>query len=350
MNHLFLLSGDYAALAKEEIISLFNLKNCRVIGSLLVADLGANEEGFAITIRRLALTKRICRLLFECKLGELARSMKRYDWNSIYKDDFCVRVHNFNKKNPKKFTEKKLAAHVWNSLRNPKVSLECPKTAIEVFITANKAFCGLVEYNNAEKFESRKPHLRQFRHPSSLHPKIARAFVNISGAQENNILLDPFCGTGGLLIEAGLMGIKAIGYDINKEMAEGCRENLKNFKIKNYKIFNVNALKISHKFDYAVTDLPYGLNSNIILEHGKGDWREHRINKKIQNNGFVESLENFYLLFLKTLRKKLKKNAVIIFPSYASHKKLLKAAKFTIEKEFSIYVHRSLTRRIVKIS
>ena len=350
MDYIFSLSGDYTRLAKEEITSLFSLKYCRVIGRLLIADMDSDEEEFNKAARRLSLTKKICRLLFECKAGELPQSMNKYDWNTVYRSDFCVRVYDFNKNHQKKFTEKDLAAHVWNSLKNPKVSLNSPKTAIEIFIIKDKAFCGLAVHSNAEKFELRKPHLRQFTHPSSLHPKIARALVNISCARESNTVLDPFCGTGGFLIEAGLMGIKTVGYDINKEMAEGCKENMKNFKIRDFKIFNRNALKISHKFDYAVTDLPYGLNSNVILEHGKGNWRKFRINKKIQNKGFAESLEDFYLLFLKSLRKKLKKKAVIIFPSYANRKKLLKASKFRIESEFSIYVHRSLTRRIVKIS
>ena len=151
------------------------------------------------------------------------------------------------------------------------------------------------------------------------------------------------------MIEAGLMGIKTTGYDINEIMEKGCRENLKNFKIKKFEIFNANALKISNSFDYAVTDLPYGLNSNVILEYGKNNWKDYRINKKIQNSGFHASLEKFYLSFLKKLRKKLRKKAVIIFPSYVNHKKLLKSSKFRIEKEFSIYVHRSLTRNIVRV-
>ena len=217
-----------------------------------------------------------------------------------------------------------------------------------MFIIKEKAYCGLLIYTNKEYFESRKSHLRPFPHPSSLHPKVARALVNLTGIKEREILLDPFCGTGGFLIESGLMGIKSIGYDINKIMINGCIENLKHFKIRNCKIKAKNAVEIADRFDYAVTDLPYGLNSNVILGYDK-DWKKFRLNKKIQKKDFVKNLEQFYLKFLKNLRKKLKKNAVIVFPSYVNCRKLLNQSKFMIEKEFEIYVHRSLARRIVKI-
>ena len=36
---------------------------------------------------------------------------------------------------------------------------------------------------------------------------------------------------GGFLIEAGLMSIKTIGYDIDKIMINGCNQNLEYFKI-----------------------------------------------------------------------------------------------------------------------
>ena len=61
-------------------------------------------------------------------------------------------------------------------------------------------------------------------------------------------------------------------------------------------------------------------------------------------------MEEFYSEFLKNLRKKIKKKAVIVFPSYADYKKLLKKNGFKIEFEYSDYVHRSLTRKMVRVS
>ena len=222
---------------------------------------------------------------------------------------------------------------------------------VELFIDNGKVYCGLLIWDNTKNFEKRKTHLRPFPRPSSLHPKLARALVNITGAKENETLIDTFCGTGGFLIEAGLMNIKAVGYDISKNMVKGCKENLRYFKIKSYKIINQNALNINKKFDYAVTDLPYGLNSNVYLQYNKKsiNKKSNKINLKINKKDAIKNIEKFYLKFLTKLRKILRKKAVIIFPSYVNWRRILKKANLKIEKEFSIYVHRSLTRKIVKI-
>ncbi len=44
-----------------------------------------------------------------------------------------------------------------------------------------------------------------------MSPKLARCMVNLTGVKENDLVLDPFCGTGGILIEAGIMGARVIG-------------------------------------------------------------------------------------------------------------------------------------------
>ena len=373
MKYIFFLSRDYLDLAKEEVLSLFNIKEYKIIDGLLVIGLMENSD--ENLIKKLALTKGIYRLLFECKVNQLIKIMEKYDWDSIYNDNFCLRIYNFddNKNNHnneksiiksinekpnkkinknKNYSEKNLAGYIWRSLKHPKVNLENPKTKVELFFIKHKVYGGLLIKENNEDFESRKAHLRPFPHPSSLHPKLARALVNVAGI-EDGTLLDPFCGTGGFLIEAGLMGIKIIGCDISKNMAKGCKENLNHFKIKNYRIINQNALNIKKKADCVITDLPYGLNSNVYLQYNKRSLKkfDNKINLKIKTNkkDAIKNLERFYLRFLTKLRKILKNKAVIIFPSYVDYRKLLKAAKFRIDKEFSIYVHRSLTRKIVKI-
>ena len=374
MKYIFSLSGDYIKLGVEEVLSLFNVGEYNLLDNLLIVDLKDNEKEIKKLGKRLALTKSIYKLLFECDADKLIEIMKKYDWNSIYKDSFCLRINYLknpikrksineeislnsqtNKKSIKnavhKDSEKNLAGYIWRSVNKPKVDLESPKTKIELFIVNDKVYCGLLVKDVNENFESRKAHLRPFPHPSSLHPKLARALVNMTGIKENETLLDSFCGTGGFLIESGLMNIKIVGCDISKSMVKGCKENLRYFRIKRYKIINNNALNIKNKFDYAVTDLPYGLNSNVYLRYNKNALKDksNKINLKINKKNQIKNIEKFYLKFLKKLKKILKKKAVIIFPSYVNYKKLLKSAKFKIEKEFEIYVHRSLTRNIIKI-
>ena len=60
-----------------------------------------------------------------------------------------------------------------------------------------------------------------------LPPKLAQIMLNLSKSERGLTVLDPFCGTGTVLIEAALMGTDVEGSDINMSMAEYSEENLK---------------------------------------------------------------------------------------------------------------------------
>ena len=68
---------------------------------------------------------------------------------------------------------------------------------------------------------------RPFFQPGSMAPADARAYVNLAGAAPGRTVLDPMCGTGGLPIEAGLVGADAIACDAQAKMVAGTRENLR---------------------------------------------------------------------------------------------------------------------------
>lgn len=59
-----------------------------------------------------------------------------------------------------------------------------------------------------------------------LPPKLAQTLINLSGANPNQTILDPFCGTGTVLMEAFAMGINSYGSDISPEMIEATRLNM----------------------------------------------------------------------------------------------------------------------------
>ncbi len=62
-----------------------------------------------------------------------------------------------------------------------------------------------------------------------LPPKVARMLVNIALGQNINqqTLLDPFCGSGTILLEAGLLGARVIGSDLDRKQLAGAEKNLK---------------------------------------------------------------------------------------------------------------------------
>jgi tRNA G10 N-methylase Trm11 len=60
----------------------------------------------------------------------------------------------------------------------------------------------------------------------SLSSRLARLLVNISGVSKGQLLLDPFCGSGTILVEALLRGADCIGIDRNHGTVERAKENI----------------------------------------------------------------------------------------------------------------------------
>jgi len=86
---------------------------------------------------------------------------------------------------------------------------------------------GWTAVESRRDFGDRAPTDRPFFQPGSMDPMLARALVNVAGAAPGRTVLDPMCGTGGLLAEASLVGARAIGLDAHEKMTVGARENLR---------------------------------------------------------------------------------------------------------------------------
>jgi tRNA (guanine10-N2)-dimethyltransferase len=392
MKYLLVLSNEMPDLAKEEVRTVTGTSIISSIKNLIILEI-KNKKLINNMPKRLAYTRAIYSLLFESSYSYFLKDMENFDWSSVYKGDFCIRVSTINKDsinkipiignpiindplnnkikdkkiinntiksikeikntplksnkiiidknkrdNEKIYSEKELAYYIWKSVKNPKVNLENPKTHIEIFFFEDKVLCCLLLHKLENDFQGRRSHLRPKPSPISLHPKLARAMVNLTGADEKDTILDPFCGSGGILIEAGLMGMKTIGYDINKKMVWKSIVNLKNYKIRNSTLKIKDFFTINKKYKYIVADLPYGLNTNIM----------ENIRITTQNREQMRGyLESFYSKVVKKLESILSKRAVIIFPSYVNYKKIIKKSKLKIKKEFESYVHGNLTRKIL---
>ncbi|MFB6205099.1 MAG: TIGR01177 family methyltransferase [Haloglomus sp.] len=85
---------------------------------------------------------------------------------------------------------------------------------------------GWLTAESVRDFGERQPTDKPFFQPGSMDPLLARALANIAGARPGRTLLDPMCGTGGLLLEAALVGADVVGVDAQRKMARGTRENL----------------------------------------------------------------------------------------------------------------------------
>ena len=83
----------------------------------------------------------------------------------------------------------------------------------------------------------------------AISPRIAKMLMNLCGATEGSVLLDPFCGVGTILQEALLSNINVIGSDVDAGIIENCKRNLawlnKTYQIHaNAKIFTSNAIDL----------------------------------------------------------------------------------------------------------
>jgi precorrin-6B methylase 2 len=61
----------------------------------------------------------------------------------------------------------------------------------------------------------------------SLSPRLARVLLNIAGLKHSQTVLDPFCGSGTILMEAQTMSIRCLGLDSRASRVEETRENLR---------------------------------------------------------------------------------------------------------------------------
>ncbi|MDG6988136.1 MAG: hypothetical protein JRN21_02295 [Nitrososphaerota archaeon] len=105
----------------------------------------------------------------------------------------------------------------------------------------------------------RRPRRRPFFHPSAIFPKLSRALVNLTGCAAGDVLLDPFAGTGSLLLEATLVGARAVAIDQVKGMALGEVENMKHFGQEWLGVLRADAGSIPlRRVDAVATDMPYG--------------------------------------------------------------------------------------------
>lgn len=202
------------------------------------------------------------------------------------------------------------------------VSLEKPEEEYRLILSDDRCYFGrVITRIDRGGFDQRKPGSRHFFHPGVMMPRIARALVNISCIQPGEVLADPFCGTGGILLEGQLIGLFVVGSDIDPGMVEGSRCNVPGAELLVADSANLPLKDAS--VDAVVTDLPYGQSVKIK----------------------AQSLEALYMDALSEIRRVLRpgKRAVVV-----THRDIRELASgiLPLAQHFEQRVHKSLTRRI----
>ena len=264
MKFIFELSKEHKTLPTSEILACLkaediNYNLIEINQDVLVVDLLTKNDKIKEISKRLSYTFNIDELLFSCSTSINAIKKHALKYNIKKNGSIAIRYRNRSDMiNSQEIVQ--LLGKIYS--KNRKVILRKPEIEVRVLITNSTVYVGLkVSELDKQQFENRKVQYRPYFSPISLHPKLARTLVNLSAIKKNEVLLDPFCGTGGILIEAGIIGISVVGSDIEEKMVKGCKENLDYYKIKNYKLFSSDIGSINthvSKIDAVVTDLPYG--------------------------------------------------------------------------------------------
>ncbi len=344
----FELSGEHETLPKAEVFACLDAlrvpyEERMSLGRVLVIDaqLSPESELLDVLAKRLGMTHYIYEVkgMSELDETEILKIVENADLDVVMKKGhiFAVRVRVTHKSSL--YSERgELPAKVGECIKRKgyTVNLENPQKTFVLLLTGQAClFCVLLHSVDKKQFEEKKPHLRPFFSPGVIIPKIARALVNLSGVKDKELFLDPFCGTGGILIEAGMIGARIIGADVQDKMVKGAKENLHFFGVIGDLIVS-DATKIPLKdnsVDAIATDMPYG-RSSFVSGLGSSKSRSVFLEQLHQ-----DALDEIYRV-LKTGRK-----AVIVSNS-PSFLYIYPKHGFQLLERHTYRVHKSLNRYI----
>lgn len=153
-----------------------------------------------------------------------------------------------------------------------RVDLTAPQVDVRILVGEEAHVGALLGEVDRPSFDRRHPKHRTHFAPVSIHPRYARALVNLAGIRKGDRVADPFCGTGGLLIEAALVGARIYGSDLDPRMVAGTRENMEAAGAPTAEAIlearDVGELPelVGAPLDAVVSDPPYGRSSTTNQE------------------------------------------------------------------------------------
>lgn len=321
MKLIFELSGENPSLPFAELGCIGTVLDRR----LQVAVAECPEPAAAC---RLAMTHRVLEYLGECEPQIAAFEDLMRDLSLETEKSFAGRVKKVhggcNDRNPG--SQKEFERMIGTMIAGP-VSLKNPEVEFRAILSEDRCFFGKVLFTfERSTYDTRNPGKRDFFHPGVMMPRMARTLVNIAGIRKDDSVLDPFCGTGGILIEAALLGAHAIGSDFDPEMVSGSRRNIPESDLM---LADAASLPFcDNSLDAVVTDFPYGQSVSVRK---------------------ADTMDTLYGNALEEIARVLKfgTRAVVV-----THRDISPIATdyFTILQQHEQRVHKSLTRRILVLS
>lgn len=206
------------------------------------------------------------------------------------------------------------------------VDLDNPHTTVRVLLD-REAIVG-VEAASVDRagFEDRHVERRPDHSPVTLHPRLARALVNLTEVPPGGRFWDPFAGTGGIALEAALVHADTLASDLDDDMVQATQATLEQFEVTGAVARGdfQNVADAIGRVDAIATDPPYGRSSRT------GD----------------EALEDLYERFFAVAAGALKPGGRLVVVLPEPDRADLAPASLRRVETFEWYVHGSLTRHI----
>ncbi len=318
MKLLFELSGENPTLPFAELQCVGTVLDQRP--QVAVADCPVPE-----TARRLAMTHAVLEYLGECEadITSFTRLLKDLALETSLPFAGRVKKVHGDCSKPDRCSQREFEQMIGTMISGP-VSLKNPEVIYRALLSGDRCYFGRVLFTvNRGAYDARNPGKRDFFHPGVMMPRMARALVNIACAQTGDVVLDPFCGTGGILIEAGLLGMKAVGSDFDLQMIRGSRQNAADAALMLADAASLPFRDLS--IDTIVTDFPYG--QSVCIRKS-------------------DTMDRLYADALDEIRRVLKngRRAVVV-----THRDIsaIASAGMTVLQQHDQRVHKSLTRHIL---
>jgi len=325
-TYAFELSGEHETLPRSEALALVEINSTRFcevafLDQCLIVE--AEDLDVQLLGSRLAMTHRIIEVLAisDATLEALAKSVSLLE---LPHERYLVRARRIKDAAPGADAVEREVGRILFQ-RGYKADLKNPKMVLRAVITTERIVLGReVARTDRSSFEARRPHLKPFFHPGVLMPRMARSLINLTQVRAGEMLLDPFAGTCGILIEACLIGIQGLGIEVQTRLVKGALCNLHMLDC-SLLLGDAKRLPLQNSsIDAAVLDTPYGRSAKIL----------------------AKSKEFLLQESLSELFRVIKPDRRMVIVADSSLDALLANAGFEIIQKHTDRVHGSLTRQI----
>jgi len=274
---LLRLSGEHPSLPGLEAQRLFSsidpTSRLETLGErLAVVTTSLDAVKAERVCRRLALTREASRVVsYGAVKAELTPSLLE----EVRERSFLVRARNLGPSGS--HAERLLGDRILQQARqrgvNTAVSVSRPNVVILLSRAGGGQVLSVLLRKHKRSTYRRKAGGKPFRHPVGIDPVVARVMVNLAGVLSGASVFDPFCGTGSILVEAGIVGARIFGMDCDQSMIKGARQNLAKLQPRMALLVRGDALRspaiFNRSFDHVVTDPPYGRSSPMMMDAGR---------------------------------------------------------------------------------